>query len=139
MKRAAFVVAVLAVLVGGAAHQGDGKTDKEKIQGDWKLVSQVADGKEEDLPEGGMTLTFKGDKIAATVNGKQDREEPFKLNEGKDPREIDVVKEDLTVRGLYELKGDTLRMAFLEGFEKRPASFTDKGVGVLTFKRVVKK
>jgi uncharacterized protein (TIGR03067 family) len=134
------VLALALVLTAGAtARQGDGKTDQDKIQGEWELVSQVADGQKEDLPEGGMTLTFKGDKVTAAENGKKDKEEPFKLNEGKDPREIDVVKADLTVRGLYELKGDTLRMAFLEGFEKRPASFTDKGVGVLTFKRVVKK
>ena len=136
-----FKVLALALLLtaGATAHQGDGKTDQEKIQGDWELVSLVVDGEKADLPEGGMILTFKGDRVTVTENKEKAEPDPFKLDETRNPREIDYLKAKKTVRGLYELKGDTLRMAFLEGFEKRPASFTDKGVGVLTFKRVVKK
>jgi uncharacterized protein (TIGR03067 family) len=140
MQRAVLTAMVLGVLAGGVSGRaGDGKTDRDKIQGDWELVSQVAGGENIALPEGGMVLSFKGDKVTVIENKKADKEDPFKLNEAKNPREIDVLKPDLTVRGLYELKGDTLKMAFLKDFDKRPAAFDDKEAGVLTFKRVVKK
>src|SRR5947208_1143275 len=102
--------ATLLIVCGAAAPAGGGKTDKDKLQGAWELHTISYDGRTDKFPEGKrMQLVFKGEKV-----GRSDRKEldDFKLDEAKTPREIDLVKSDGTQRGLYELKGDTLRMAF---------------------------
>src|SRR4051794_33163016 len=113
MKRLSIPLALaLTLAAGAAARQGEGKTDQDKIQGEWELVSQVLNGEADRLPDGGLVLTFRGDKVTTTLGGDPGEAEPYKLIETTDPRGIDVVKGKQTVRGLYELKGDTLRMAF---------------------------
>jgi uncharacterized protein (TIGR03067 family) len=140
---AAFVLCVLAWM-GQAAD--DKKSDKDNLQGTWVLVLLEDGGMKVEPPKGKETaFTFKGDKFTTTGDpGEKDVEGTFKLDENKKPKEIDLVvpkvdkpKETETVKGIYQLDGDTLKMATPRASTSgpRPTSFDSKEVVVTTFKR----
>jgi uncharacterized protein (TIGR03067 family) len=136
-----FKVLALALLftAGAAAHPGDGKSDLDRLQGDWKVKGAFSDGKPAPIPPNvdQLVLSFQGAKVTSSNTTGANT---FKVDEMKKPKQIDVVSAEggVLYRGVYELTGDTLRMAFLEN-EERPASLDGRGVKGLTFQRVVKK
>ena len=128
------------------------RSDKDLLQGKWKAVAATRDGKartEEELKDKPMMLTFEGDK-ATLRDGDRDVGEPvtFKLDPSKKPKQIDVKPpagsdgtERPMMKGIYELKGDTLKLAFKRAEEpgqspERPTDFTpgERGM-VVTLER----
>jgi len=128
------------------------KSDKDLLQGKWKAVAAVRDGKartEEELKDKPMVLTFEGDK-ATLRDGDRDVGDPvtFKLDPSKKPKQIDVTPpaspdgtERHVMKGIYELKGDTLKLSFKRPEEpgqsaERPTDFTpgERGM-VVTLER----
>ena len=115
----------------------ESKPDKELIQGTWKATAASRDGKdrtEQELKDSPMLLKFDGDKATLTEGGEQrGGEVTFKLNTESKPRQIDVTlpdREDGTkgqvLLGIYELKGDTLKICFKrneDGTPVRPTEF----------------
>jgi len=107
------------------------KKDLASLQGNWKVDKSVSDGNEltaEDLAK--MSMSFDGSKF--TVKTVQKTETATcKLNASKKPATIDFVPttdgaKNLTIQGIYQLEGDTLKIAFgLDGTE-RPADFVSK-------------
>jgi RNA polymerase sigma factor (sigma-70 family) len=123
--------------------------DRKKIQGTWKATSAQVDGKE--VPGADkinqMTLwIFTGDKVIVKL-GDQRAELAYKLDPSRKPRWIDYSpiingrpdpKE--TVRGVYELDGDTLRICKLHPITRpgRPAEVASRpgsGTFLLILKR----
>jgi uncharacterized protein (TIGR03067 family) len=130
-------VVVVASLAAGEALQGEGGKDAgkdvlKKIQGTWKFVSQEMDGKplpKEELAK--QTITFAGDKWTVRRDGKVVQAGTHKFDPGKKPAQVDaVVKEGedkgSTMLGIYELKGDTIKVCFDPQGKERPADFTSK-------------
>src|SRR4051794_12488677 len=107
--------------------QAGGKADKDQLQGTWDLVSVSIQGKDLPAPPGKektLSLIFKGDKVTKSEGGK-DEAADFKLDASKTPKEIDIVTSKETMKALYEVKGDTLKLAFgLKGPTERPTAFT---------------
>ena len=108
--------------------------DKEKLQGEWKLVShEDGNGKkvDEDSPH---KFTFEGDKWHSTPGGDGG---PYSVDSSKKPKTIDLTLKDNNPRkGIYELDGDTLKICI--GVE-RPTEFKSaEKVMVMTLKRVKK-
>jgi uncharacterized protein (TIGR03067 family) len=137
---------VLCVLAWTSQAADDKQSDKDNLQGTWVLVLAEFGGMKIEPPKGKETLfTFKGDKVTTTGDpGEKDVEGTFKLDENKKPKEIDLVvpkqdkpKETETMKGIYQLDGDTLKMATPEAGPSgpRPTSFDGKEVVVTTFKR----
>jgi uncharacterized protein (TIGR03067 family) len=128
------VAVMLAItFLGAAADDEKAKSDKELLQGTWNAVSGERDGEKlnEFQLKNWEQMIFNDDKF--TREGSEKKEGTFAIDPKKDPKEIDL---NLTVKGqaatwmgIYELKGDTLKLALSAG--GRPTELTSKGGGVL--------
>lgn len=136
------VLFVGASLATTAAGTGAGKTDQDKIQGSWSIVSMEKGGmKAPDEVIKDMKLTFGADKIKLQMPGK-DHEVTYKLNASKKPKEIDIVEKEsgkeLLHKGIYVLEGDTLKICFGHSPDPRPTEFSTAGsasTGLIVLKR----
>ena len=129
--------------------RADDKTDVEKelkkFQGTWTFESVEAGGKT--LPNAdfkGMTVTFELDKYTVKMGDEVIQVATPKLDPSKSPKTIDVsvtkgIDKGATIRGIYEINGDTLKVCFdREG--KRPTEFkSTPGSRVLVVHKRLKK
>jgi uncharacterized protein (TIGR03067 family) len=134
-----FLLVAACSLLPAAAEAEEKKPmgDQEKIQGTWALVSGERGGKP--LPDEVVThvkLIFSGKKLT-TKNKDRQTEAAFKLDPNKEPKEIDVDMEGSVGKGIYQLDGDTLKIAHGEVGDTRPKEFPKAGSGltVLVLKR----
>jgi uncharacterized protein (TIGR03067 family) len=152
VKTKAFGLAAVLLVGVTAALQAGGQGDKEKIQGTWQLESIKFGDKEISNPGGDATMIFKDGKV--TMKGKE-QEGSYKIDPSKKPKHIDLEgafgggkKGAGKMPGIYELEGDTLKIAFgMPKIEKgadggitftppeRPTAFGDKLI-IMTLKRV---
>src|SRR6185295_10469706 len=112
------------------------KADVKKLQGTWVRIYVEVDGKkyEDGKKEPGKAIIL-------TVNGDKYDGETFNLDPAKNPKHINVATVDdkrkpITLPGIYELKGDVLKLCFPFPFEekfdklgKRPTEFGSKRGG----------
>jgi uncharacterized protein (TIGR03067 family) len=143
MRFAIFVPALLLNLsAAGRAHDAKDKAVKEELKalsGAWEGVTAVRDGKDLPKPPGGIKMILDdtrmlrfGDKVI--VAGK------ITVDPAASPRTMDVMATEgegkgASVKGIYELKGDMLKIAFADVGKERPADFNGKGATVYTYKR----
>jgi uncharacterized protein (TIGR03067 family) len=131
-----WVVAIASFAVCGAVQGEDGQeTGKDvlkKIQGTWKFVSQEMDGNA--LPKEEVakhTITFAGDKWTVRSEGKVVQAGTHKFDPTKKPAQVDAAVTEgedkgSTMLGIYELKGDTLKVCFDPKGKERPKEFSSK-------------
>jgi uncharacterized protein (TIGR03067 family) len=110
-----------------AGQPQNGKTDKEKLQGNWEIVSARFDGKEAEGDEAEQikkrNVVIKGDRL--TAKG----ECTYTIDSAMNPKEIDLNVQDGPEhergiwKGIYELKGDELTLCFAMPNEARPSKF----------------
>jgi uncharacterized protein (TIGR03067 family) len=144
MKVKGLVVLTAVILV---AAEDKGKKDQDKIQGVWETTAVELNGK--DLAADGVKLTFtiKGDK--ATVEGNEEAKRDysgftFKLDSTTNPKCIDMKvtagdQKDTDLEGIYEFKGEELRLCIKLGAKERPAKFASpegQNIALLTLKRI---
>jgi uncharacterized protein (TIGR03067 family) len=105
--------------------------DKKQMEGTWLPVSgEMAGEKYPDQVLKTIKLIIKGDTYTVEV-GKQTDEGTTKVDPQKTPKELDIKgtkgpNEGKTILAIYELKGDTLRVCYDLGGQKRPAEFATK-------------
>jgi uncharacterized protein (TIGR03067 family) len=119
------------------AHAADPPSDKDAIQGTWKMVSRESRGQSRDAE--GSKMVFKGDRFQMIKDGDVKIEGTFKIDPATKPRSIDmkvekatddVHVETKTSLGIYELNGDDLRWCADEpGHETRPTEFSSQAEG----------
>jgi uncharacterized protein (TIGR03067 family) len=146
----------LGLLAAGLAvhgvRAGDAKKDQEKLQGNWQATKLVFAGK--DVPEDflkGVSLLVQGNQMITTFtlgDQKNMQKASFKIDPAKKPKQIDLVAEDgpekgKKVEGIYQIEGDTLKLAIVppDGGGKRPENFNaggDSTAVVMTFQRAKK-
>ena len=128
---------LLAVLAVGVFFAADApkddatKKELEKFQGTWKFVSLEVDGNK--LPEEGFKdarLVITGDKFTVS-EGRVLHKGVFKVDVSKKPKTIDVTftegpEKGNTVRGIYELEGDTYKVCMTDTLKARPTEFASK-------------
>jgi RNA polymerase sigma-70 factor (ECF subfamily) len=116
-----------------AAKDDKAKTDQEKLQGTWIAQSGERDG--EKLDEAQLKnwekLTFADDKY--TREGGERIEGKFTIYPDRTPKEIDLEVNVHLFVGIYELKGDTLKLALK--LADRPTKFESKGGTLIIFKK----
>jgi uncharacterized protein (TIGR03067 family) len=99
------------------------KSDKEAIQGTWIVVAGEAGGKPLPAKTHPISYVFAGDKYTYR-EGTSNTEASFTLNPAKNPKQIDVKSKDgFTQLGIYELRGDELKLCINDGGKRRPDSF----------------
>jgi uncharacterized protein (TIGR03067 family) len=126
----------------------DAKAEMKKMEGTWTFEKSVANGMEgipaEDLKK--ARLYIKGDKRTIKVEEEVLAESQYTLDPSSKPKKITIKVltgglEGKELKGIYELEGDTLKIAVgLEG--EMPKDFESKeGSNVLlqVFKRVKEK
>jgi uncharacterized protein (TIGR03067 family) len=138
-------LSLLAIFAFAAGHAGgqDAKKDLELLQGTWNMDSIGWGGK--NLPKELMTgykFVFAGNKLTwdgaigmMSRMGKVTARAgafpcDFKIDPSKKPKQIDITfhvkinKRDLTLLGIYEIKGDTLKVCCFS--KRRPVEFSQK-------------
>ena len=128
----------------------EAKSDQHALQGTWRCVKVVHDGQETDeheVKDHPVTLKFEGDAVTwhhVRPDGEEEtRQGTFTLDVDKKPARITVkpkeaTESDKSLIGIYELKADTLKLAFRHGEQADTATEDFKGgdgIAVLTFQR----
>ncbi|HZT81083.1 MAG TPA: TIGR03067 domain-containing protein [Gemmataceae bacterium] len=118
--------------------------DVKALQGRWKAVSGVEDGKDFDKETAeALELIVEGDKYTLKVKGEELEQGTLKLDAGKKPKaaDIDIAKgEDKGKKqlGVYELSGDTFKLCVSRPGKERPKDLSAKkgsGHSLFVFKR----
>ena len=122
----------------GKAKPGQAKTDQDRIQGVWIPRSLEKGGRP--APKEILTSTkmkFAGDKLIADSRGKRE-EITFTLRPKRKPKEIDLLVGGRMVPGIYELRGDELKLCLNDPGQERPTEFktaADSQQGLLVLRR----
>jgi uncharacterized protein (TIGR03067 family) len=114
-----------------AAAAEDKKPDKDRLQGEWKVVSIKLGGQDHpNKDQVGDTMTFKGDNMALDPF-----KATFKLDPSKDPKQVDFTIEEGPNEGekgkvclaIYKIDGDKLTIHSAHpGGDERPTGFESK-------------
>jgi uncharacterized protein (TIGR03067 family) len=136
-KIRALLIVAASLLIGADAKEDDViKKEKAKLKGSWKAVSAEHDGAK--IPDEllkNVALTIRDDKV---LKKGRDWEATYKIDPKQKPAWLDMVpivaedgkgdgKRDTTVRWIYEVDGDTLKICGSEsGGADRPKEFATK-------------
>jgi len=140
-----YVVVCFAIVLNGGLVAGDDETDdKDKIQGEWSLVSMETSGRkmdEEAIKK--SKLEVKNNEWVSTANGRE-LTRTYKLDSSKSPKQIDLVskQEDkkVTWLAIYKIDGDALTFCWPAPGAERPKELKiGDRIGVAVYKRVTKK
>jgi uncharacterized protein (TIGR03067 family) len=142
MQRLALIALLVVFSSARAAEPEDrrefAKDELEQLRGEWVLTSMETEGHTpaKEAIEG-RTSEYRGDLLTLKSGGNVRRRSVVTVDPTRTPKaintwDLDGPFEDQTVPGIYELKGDMLRLCFARPGEKRPTEFTTKsGSGFL--------
>jgi uncharacterized protein (TIGR03067 family) len=137
----------LALLTAGLttpAWTQDKGTEDEKLFGTWILVLMERDKVKERKAGNEVVLTLAADgKITVKEKGRADQDGFFKLVTTGLPKGLKgmdmILKQDGKVRDvvrtLYQVDGDTLKVAMIGEGARRPTSFDPKQATIATYRR----
>jgi len=140
VPRALLTAAVAALAVAAAPADAD----RAALRGTWVIEAATLEGRDHADDFRGMKLVLDGDRYTIDF-GKNTDKGTFTLDPTKTPKRIDVRSAEgpfkgKTLPGIYELKGDTLRLCLeADGkADKRPTAFEAPGTTrnmLLTYRR----
>ena len=126
-----------AVVIWHPAGARAADADAEKLQGKWTVESFEFNGAPVEAMKNAVR-EFKGDNYSLTPTSGDVFNGTVTLDSSKTPKQIDLKLNDRTLKGIYEIDGDTLKIAYaLEG-DERPtelASKPDSGIVLVVHKR----
>jgi uncharacterized protein (TIGR03067 family) len=136
-----WAVVAAGVLVAADTPKGDAvKEELAKFQGGWQLVSGVINGNpipDDDAKQ--IERKFDGDKFEAKKGGMTLTKGTVKIDPTKKPKAVDVQLSqsdggEVTLKGIYELDGDTMKTCLAPPDHDRPTDFTSKeGSGLMSY------
>jgi uncharacterized protein (TIGR03067 family) len=131
MSRLCLVVGALACAAAPAppCPEEQAKKDLEKMQGTWLQESVTADGKDEPAEAlDKVKLVFDVNKLVMKSSDSDHKHDAtIKLDASKTPAAIDVkLPTGDVLLGIYEIKGDTLKLAVTMAQGKRPKEECDR-------------
>jgi uncharacterized protein (TIGR03067 family) len=142
-----FVMAVgYLVIAGGFVSAEDKeeavKKERQKMEGTWEVVSIEIDGNKLPMEEGKKScVVLKGDKYTVKEGDNVIDEGTGTIDPTTKPKSLDAVpgkgdNKGKTMPGIYELKGDEMRVCFARPGNARPTEFSSKnGQILLVYKR----
>jgi len=132
MKNSPTVLVSLALLFwspAGAEEKEAAKADQAKFQGEWTMVSGIADG--QPVPDAMLSTakrTCKDDETTVMIGGQLILKAKFTLDPTQKPKAIDYEVTDGLTKGrkhlgIYEVDGENLKFCFASPGAERPADF----------------
>lgn len=122
-----FVLLAVAITVSADPVPEPSAKDREALQGTWVIRSMEVGGKtwsKEALEKAKLRIVVSGDRIKFLLAGREAQEATFTLDPARSPAHFDTVDARKRVeKGIYELKGDTLRICAATSGEERPTAF----------------
>jgi RNA polymerase sigma factor (sigma-70 family) len=103
------------------ADQAASQRELEKLAGTWIVVAVEVEGKADETSD--TKFVFSKNKCTWTKEGAEAKEMTITVDVAKKPRTLDFDNRGRTMRGIYELDGDTLKICYRERGEERPAEF----------------
>lgn len=137
MKPFPFAMLVVCGILLQSAQATAADAELDKLQGKWTVESFEYSGTAvaEML---GAVREFAGDKYTLAPKSGDTFTGTVKLDVSPTPQQIDLVLPDRTLKGIYEVDGATLKIAYtLEG-DARPSEFAskpDSGVVLVVHKK----
>lgn len=131
MRRVAAFLSVMFVSCGamGTCAAGDEKAGDEqsRFQGKWQLIYAETDGKVAPADRiRQVHVEIKGDRNSVFVGDECiERDLKYTVDTEATPKTVDnTLKDGKTIRGIYELDGDTLVSCVADVDKERPTEFT---------------
>jgi uncharacterized protein (TIGR03067 family) len=129
MRTYGLIASVLGVLIAADARDDAAKTDLEKFQGRWSLISAERDGKktpQEDAKR--LTLSIQANKFVLRRDAEVISEGTMALDATKKPKEIDETITTGPNKGkvflaIYEIDDENHRICFAAAGKERPLAF----------------
>ena len=108
------IVAALTIVCGAVGEDSDaGAKDLDKLQGTWRVVSsQVADEKAAEDEVARRRVTIKGDLLIYEHGNEQKEQKEGTIKLDPKTKALDLTWSGATMLGIYELKGDDLKVGF---------------------------
>lgn len=129
---AALLLLTVGINSGCAKQEKPAMNEKDRIQGEWLLISGERHGEVfSDNLIGKVRLTFSGSSLK-TAKSDGVTEATFTLHPEMNPKGIDVDMDGNLGLGIYRLDGDTLTLLHGEVEEPRPKDFEAVKNGNLT-------
>ncbi|MFL5328272.1 MAG: TIGR03067 domain-containing protein [Gemmataceae bacterium] len=130
--RAILFAATALLFVAADAPKNDAKKEMAQLEGQWSMVSGLADG--QPMPEPmvkTMRRVAKDGVTTVTQNDQIYMKAKFTIDADKKPKTIDYQVSDgptkgKTQLGIYEIEGDTVKFCFARPDQARPTDFTSK-------------
>ncbi len=104
-------------------------SDKQKIQGNWKVVSAEVDGESvEEIPA--VQIIFVGDRMTVLEDGEVTLNGKYTLDPAQTPAQIDLAVsrqgQAEVHKGIYKLEGGVLKICGVDPGHPRPAKLVTK-------------
>lgn len=124
---------VATLLAAEAASQDEKKeavkSDQDRLQGTWIVVSSVKDGKVDEQRKG-VRVTYR-DNTFTRIMPKANARGTFQLDPGPKAKTMNITyaegpEKGQTWDGIYSLEGDTLKLCYAAVGKPRPSEFTSK-------------
>jgi uncharacterized protein (TIGR03067 family) len=101
------------------AHVKPETADEADIQGTWQISGPLTE--QEKFLDYKLVLTKE--TMTTYILGKKTEHTTYKLDPTTSPKSIDITEQGKTIKGIYDLQGDTLRISVAGISEPRPTKF----------------
>ena len=127
MKRCVLAILFVVLLLGSdSPREYDDRTTLDELAGVWQGVDGLR--KEVGFYDGILTIRFSDGDV---------RRGSFRTGRAREPHHLEwILSGGLTLKCIYRIDGDTLRIACFECWDRRPQGFDDKGVIIFIYQRV---
>src|SRR5262249_54780724 len=128
MKAFSFAALITVICLGSALMMARAAgAEKDDLQRVWRDTSMESNRKQNAPNEVERTrFTFKGQKLLVRHSKGEGKEEgTFKADPKRSPKHLDIMIKNKTLHGIYEVKGDELKVCYETGGkrENRPTKF----------------